>query len=125
LISPSNLITTIKLISNLWQRDAINKNAKLIAEKAGRLYDKMVGFVDNMKKVGDNISKANESWNDAYGQLFKGHGNLINQAESIKLLGAKTGQKKFPDALINEALSIDSLMIDRSDAEDNIVTSNL
>ena len=114
LISPSNLITTIKLISNMWQRDAINKNAKLIAEKAGRLYDKMVGFVENMKKVGDSLGKANETWNDAYGQLYKGHGNMINQAESIKNLGAKAGQKKFPDAIINEALSGEPLTLDDS-----------
>ncbi|QEC55284.1 DNA recombination protein RmuC [Flavisolibacter ginsenosidimutans] len=111
LISPSNLITTIKLISNLWQRDAINKNAKLIAEKAGRLYDKLVGFVDNMKKVGDSLNKANDSWKDAYGQLYKGHGNLINQAESIKTLGIKTGTKAFPAEIISEAAFADTLTL--------------
>jgi DNA recombination protein RmuC len=110
LISPSSLITTIKLISNLWQRDAINKNARLIAEKAGRLYDKLVGFVDNMKRVGDCIGKANETWQVAYGQLYTGHGNLVNQAEAIKNLGAKSGNKRFPDAIINEALSNDPLL---------------
>lgn len=111
LISPSNLITTIKLISNLWQRDAINKNAKLIAEKAGRLYDKLVGFVDNMKKVGDSLNKANDSWKDAYGQLYKGHGNLINQAESIKALGIKTGTKAFPSEIVSEAVFAETLPV--------------
>lgn len=117
LISPSNLITTIKLISNLWQRDAINKNAKLIAEKAGRLYDKMVGFLDNMNKVEDCLKKANENFSHAYGQLYKGHGNMIRQAEAIKALGAKTGTKKFPDALINEALANDTLALDATPGE--------
>lgn len=118
LISSSNLIATIKLISDLWQRDAINKNAKQIADKAGRLYDKMVGFVENMKKVGDSIGKANETWKEAYGQLYSGHGNMINQAHSIKLLGAKTGNKKLPEALLNDATFEEQIPIEIPIEED-------
>jgi DNA recombination protein RmuC len=116
LISPSNLIATIKLISDLWQRAAINKNAKQIAEKAARLYDKLAGFVENMKKAGDNLSKATESWKQAYGQLYNGHGNAIVLAASIKAMGAKT-KNKLPDAIVNDALLSDRMATDSAASE--------
>jgi DNA recombination protein RmuC len=111
LISPTNLIAAMKLIADMWQRDTINKEAHLIAEKAGRLYDKLVLFVENFEKVGGQLTKAYDSWNDAYKQLSKGKGNLISQAEQMKMSKAKAS-KALPAALVEEALIEDDKILE-------------
>lgn len=102
LISPTNLIAAMKIVSDMWQRDNINKEAHNIAERAGRLYDKLVLFVENFQKVGNQMDKARETWDDAYKQLTRGKGNLISQAEQMKEYKIKTG-KSLPAQLIAEA----------------------
>jgi DNA recombination protein RmuC len=104
LISPTNLVAAMKLVSDMWQRDAINRDAHRIAEKAGKLYEKLVGFVDNFERVGQQLEKANSTWNDAYKQLSKGKGNIISKAEEIKGLKANT-QKSLPQSLVDEAMA--------------------
>lgn len=96
LISPANLIPAMKLIADMWQRDQVNKQAHLIAGKAGRLYDKLALFVENFERVGSQLHKARETWDDAYKQLSKGKGNLVSQAEQLKDYGVKTGKEIAP-----------------------------
>jgi DNA recombination protein RmuC len=108
LISPTNLIAAMKLVSDMWQRDAINRDAHMIAEKAGKLYDKLVIFVENFDKVGVQIEKAHSTWQDAHKQLSRGRGNLISQAEQMKQYRA-TASKSLPHGLIEEGLAEDSL----------------
>ena len=55
LLSPTNLIAYLKLISDVWKRADQNANALEIAERGGKLYDKFVSFVENLEKVGKNI----------------------------------------------------------------------
>jgi DNA recombination protein RmuC len=50
--NPSNLITSLKLIADLWKREYQNRNSMEIAERGAKLYDKFVGFVENLEKVG-------------------------------------------------------------------------
>ena len=88
LISPTNLITSLKLIQDLWKRDAQNKNAMEIAERGGKLYDKFVGFSDTLQKVGNQIDSAKDSYNKAYGQLCKS-GGIVRQVEMLQNLGVK------------------------------------
>ncbi|MDH8701374.1 DNA recombination protein RmuC [Dysgonomonadaceae bacterium PH5-43] len=90
LISPTNLIASLKLIADLWKREYQNRNAQQIAERGAALYDKFVGFVDNLNIVGVYLDKAQKSYNEAYNQLKEGKGNLISQAEKLKELGIKT-----------------------------------
>jgi len=111
LISPTNLITAMKLVDDMWQRDAINRDAHMIAEKAGKLYDKLVGFVENFDRVGEQINKAHATWAEAYGQLSKGRGNLISQAEQMKQYKAKTN-KSLPHKLSEEGLAEDRQTIE-------------
>lgn len=96
LMNPTNLITSLKLISDLWKREYQNQNAIAIAERGGKLYDKFVGFVNNMEKIGDHLTKAQKSYSDAYGQLNSGKDNLVRQATKLKELGVKT-KKELPD----------------------------
>ncbi|MCF6364843.1 MAG: DNA recombination protein RmuC [Bacteroidales bacterium] len=95
LISPTNLITALKLVKDLWKREDQNRNAFEIAERGGRLYDKFVSFIENLEDIGKNINKANDSYENALKQLKTGKGNIIGQVEKLKELGVKT-QKSIP-----------------------------
>lgn len=102
LISPTNLIAAIKLVSELWKKDEINKNAVRISERGTALYEKFVGFVENLQSVGDQISKSQRSYEEAMKQLRDGSGNLIGQAEKLRKLGLQP-KKLLPENLVDEA----------------------
>lgn len=96
LISPTNLITALKLISDLWKREYQSRHAMEIAERGGKLYDKFVVFVEHMRKMGDYVDKSQKSYNDAMRSLCEGNGNLMTQANQLKDLGVKA-KKSLPE----------------------------
>jgi len=100
LLSPTNLITSLKLIVDLWKREYQNRNAIEIAERGAKLYDKFVGFVSNLEDVGDHLEKAKGKYDEAYKQLSTGNDNLVLQASKLKNLGLKT-KKDLPKELLN------------------------
>ena len=87
LLSPTNLITSLKLIVDLWKREYQNQNAIEIAERGAKLYDKFVGFVSNLDDVGEHLDKAQGKYAEAYKQLSTGNDNLVLQATKLKSLG--------------------------------------
>jgi DNA recombination protein RmuC len=103
LVSPSTLLATLRIINNIWRYEDQNKNALIIAKKAGDLYDKFVGFVEALEDVGHKIGKAQESYKTARDRLVKGRGNLVRKTEELKQLGAKA-QKELPEGLVVQAL---------------------
>ncbi|WP_089692711.1 DNA recombination protein RmuC [Chryseobacterium culicis] len=106
LLNPSNLITSLKLIADLWKREYQNRNSIEIAERGARLYDKFVGFVDNLEKVGRNLDQAKNVFNDAYKQLHTGNDNLVIQTQKLKSLGIKN-KKDLPQSLIDNSSFIE------------------
>lgn len=102
LISPTNLIAALKLIVDLWKREYQNRNAIEIAERGAKLYDKFVGFIANLEKVGKNLEQAQNAYNDAYKQLSTGNDNLVLQTRKLKELGVKA-KKELPASLLEEA----------------------
>jgi DNA recombination protein RmuC len=100
LLNPTNLITSLKLIVDLWKREYQNQNAIEIADRGAKLYDKFVGFVDNLKGVGDNLSKAQGKYDEAFKQLSTGNDNLVLQATKLKTLGLKP-KKELPKDIEN------------------------
>lgn len=84
LMNPTNLITALKLIEDLWKREYQNQNAIEIANRGEKLYKKFVGFVGNLEKVGENIGRAKTAYDAAYGQLSTGSDNLVRQATKLK-----------------------------------------
>jgi len=98
LMNPTNLITSLKLIVDLWKREYQNENAIEIANRGAKLYDKFVGFVKNLEDVGTHISKAQGKYDDAYKQLSTGNDNLVLQATKLKSLGVKN-KKDLPNGL--------------------------
>lgn len=53
------------------------------------MYDKFVGFVSDLQKVGDSLEKSQKAYGEAMGKLTTGNGNLVNRVENLKKLGAK------------------------------------
>ncbi|WP_394331177.1 DNA recombination protein RmuC [Chryseobacterium luteum] len=100
LLNPSNLITSLKLIADLWKREYQNRNSMEIADRGAKLYDKFVGFVENLEKVGKNLDQAKNVYNDAYKQLSTGNDNLVIQTQKLKSLGIKN-KKDLPQSLID------------------------
>ena len=82
----------LKTIANVWAVARRNQNAELIADRAGKLYDKVYGFVQSMERVGERLDQAQDSYSQAFSQLSKGRGNLISQVDSLKNLGAKASK---------------------------------
>ncbi|MCL8536539.1 DNA recombination protein RmuC [Chryseobacterium gallinarum] len=102
LLNPSNLITSLKLIADLWKREYQNRNSLEIAERGARLYDKFVGFVENLERVGRNLDQAKNVYNEAYKQLHTGNDNLVLQTQKLKSLGIKN-KKDLPPSLIDNS----------------------
>jgi len=102
LLNPSNLITSLKLIADLWKREYQNRNSMEIAERGAKLYDKFVGFVDNLEKVGRNLDQAKNVYNEAYKQLSTGNDNLVIQTQKLKSLGIKN-KKDLPQSMIDNS----------------------
>lgn len=92
MVSPSHLISVVKLISQLWARDNQSKNAIAIAEEAGKMYDKLVGFIADLDAVGKALENAQKVHSDAKKKLFDGRGNLVGRAQKVKELGAKASK---------------------------------
>jgi DNA recombination protein RmuC len=90
LVSPSTLLATLRTIASIWKIEMQNKNSEEIARQAGALYDKFVGFVDDLGKIGEQLSRTQKSYDDAYKKLTAGSGNLIGRAEKLRELGVKT-----------------------------------
>ena len=99
-VSPTMLLTTLKLAQNLWRLDQQNQNAVEIAEKAGALYDKFVNFVTDLEDVGAGIDSTKKRYDKAHNKLRSGTGNLIRRVEDLKTLGAKTSKKLEHEALL-------------------------
>ncbi len=98
LVSPSTLMVTLRTIKNLWRYADQNRNAQLIADKAGALYDQFVLYVEALDDVGRHLDKSKDAWDTARKRLTGGRGNLVRRTEELKKLGAKT-KKSLPDDL--------------------------
>lgn len=98
-VSPTMLLTTLKLAQNLWRLDQQNRNAVEIAEKAGALHDKFVNFVDDLEDIGSRLDSTKKSYDDAHKKLRSGKGNLVRRVEMLRTLGAKTSKKLEYEAL--------------------------
>ena len=89
-VSGSSLMLTLMLIQELWKKENRSKNQLELVERAGRLHDKVVLFLDSFTTVGFELGQATDAYEKAVEQLSRGSGNVIRQTEMLKELGAKT-----------------------------------
>lgn len=99
--TPTTLMIALRTVANVWQVERRNRNADLIAQRAGKIYDKLVGFMDEMADLGIRLKQAQSSYDDAMTKLTSGKGNLTTQVAQLKELGAKTG-KSLPAHLLDD-----------------------
>lgn len=102
IVCPSTLLATVRTVAHLWRQEHQNRNAQEIARQCAALYDKFVGFVEDLDKVGQRLEQAQISYADAVGKLKTGRGNLIRTAENVKKLGVKPN-KSLPSKLTDVA----------------------
>lgn len=102
IITPTTLLATLRTIENIWRYERQNENARAIADKAGILYDKIRGFVDDLDRLGRQLSTVNATYDSVMNKLTRGNGNLIRQASSFVDLGVKV-KKPFPKSITEQA----------------------
>jgi len=101
IVSPSTLLATLRTIASIWKQENQTKNAIEIASQGGALYDKFVGFVKDLEKIGVNLKQTQGVYEDAMNKLKDGKGNLVSRAENIRKLGAKS-KNSLPDKYLSE-----------------------
>ena len=117
LVGPSNLLASLRLVAQIWRTEAQTTNAKAIADRGAALYDKFVGFTEDLARVGDHLDRAQKAQHDAVRKLAQGPGNLVRQAEMLRQLGVAPS-KKLPAALQDTSAPDEDGADDGSDAPD-------
>ncbi len=103
LLSPTNFLATMRTVGSVWAVHRQNNNAQEIARRAGLLYDKFAGFVENLQQVGERLNQAQQSYEAAFGQLSTGPGNLLRQTEMLRKLGARNTKTIDPQRLTDDS----------------------
>ena len=101
IISPTHLMSVIRLVEQVWRHDKQNRNALEIARQAGLMLDKFNGFLADMEKIEKSLGAAGDACRSAFAKLSSGPGNLIGKARSITALGAKA-KKALPERFVAE-----------------------
>jgi DNA recombination protein RmuC len=107
LASPSTLLFVLRTVAHLWRTERQELNAKQIADRGAELYDKLVGFVTDLEKVGTAIDSARSTFDGALSKLSSGKGNAIRQAEMLRSLGVKP-KKQLPAGALAAAFADDA-----------------
>jgi DNA recombination protein RmuC len=99
LMSPSTLLFVVRTVAHLWRQERQKQNVADIVNRGAELYDKLTGFVDDLKSVGAGLESAQKSYGNALSKFSTGKGNVIRQAEMLKGLGVKP-KKSLPSELL-------------------------
>ncbi|MDE7125000.1 MAG: DNA recombination protein RmuC, partial [Muribaculaceae bacterium] len=100
-ISPTHLISVMKLLEQLWQHDRQSRNAVDIAKKAGAMYDKFAGFLTDLSKIRKALDSATLAYDESIKKLDTGKGSILRSAQSLKEMGAKAS-KSLPEQFDTE-----------------------
>lgn len=96
IVSPSTLLATLRTVANIWRQEYQNRNVQKIAEEAGAMYEKFVGFTEAMIDLGKRLDSSKELYSDAMKRLSTGPGNVIKRIENLKKLGLKVNKEINP-----------------------------
>ena len=101
-VTPTTLLATLRTIENIWRYERQNENARIIAEKAGTVYDKVRGLVEDLEKLGNQLATVHKTYDGVMNKLTLGNGNLIRQTSSFVDLGVKV-KKTLPKSITEKA----------------------
>ncbi|MBN2644785.1 MAG: DNA recombination protein RmuC [Desulfuromonadaceae bacterium] len=101
-VTPTTLLATLRTVENIWRYERQNQNAQAIAERAGAVYDKLRGFIEDMEKLGAQLSTLDQTYHGAMNKLCQGRGNLVSQASRFVDLGVKV-RKPLPKTVLERA----------------------
>jgi len=101
-VTPSTLLATLRTVENIWRYERQSQNARLIADRAGAVYDKLRVFVEAMEKLGGQLHTAQGSYDNAMNTLTRGRGNLISQANRFVELGVRV-KRELPKGILDQA----------------------
>ncbi|RCU45476.1 DNA recombination protein RmuC [Corallincola holothuriorum] len=107
LVSPTNLLVALRTVNNIWRYEYQNQNAKLIADKAAAMYDKLRLFVDELQKLGKGLEQAQLSYETSLKRLASGRGNLLSQAEGLRDLGVTAKKAIDPEWLQQKGVVVE------------------
>lgn len=110
LVSPSTLLFVVRTVAHLWRQEQQTRNSQDIAKRGAELYDRLVGFVEDLQSVGTHLGRAQSSFESAQKKLAVGKGNVIRQAEMLKELGVKPS-KGLPSSLVDMSAPSDGLIL--------------
>lgn len=97
--SPTNLFALLKMVADMWRRDAQSKNQAEIVDKATKLYDQLVAFTESLEGVGTALDQARTKYDDAYKRLRTGNNNIVRLGERLRKLGLPTKKRQSAKAL--------------------------
>lgn len=93
LVSPTTLLVALRTVHNLWRYEYQNRNALEISAVAGKMVDKLAGFVGDLEDIRAALARADKAWDAAHNKLVGGKGNVIRQAQRVVDLGVKATKK--------------------------------
>lgn len=99
LMSPTNLISALRLSLDLWKRENQVKNVQDIIKRGTSLYEKIAGFTDTFLRIGDSLTGLQKDYDKAYGQLSTGRGSVVTQAEQLSKMSL-TPKKRISSRLL-------------------------
>lgn len=108
IVSPSNLLATLRTIDSMWINQKQQENAIEIARQAAALYNKFRGFVEDLILIGKKMDEGKKAYEESMKKLVEGKGNLVISVEKLKRLGVKA-EKSIPDSVIQRASLIEDL----------------
>lgn len=98
-VSPTLLLPSLQLIKTVWRQEYQNRHVLEIAKRAGDLYDKFVGFTDDLLTLGRHLDSSKKFYEESMKKLSVGNGNLVSKVENLKKLGAKADKAMDPKLL--------------------------
>ncbi|MDE5594894.1 MAG: DNA recombination protein RmuC, partial [Muribaculaceae bacterium] len=65
IVSPTHLVSVVKLVEMLWRQDKQNRNAIEIAELGAKMLDKLSNFLSDLGKIKRNLESAQKAYDSA------------------------------------------------------------
>lgn len=105
--SPTNLFALLKMVGDMWRRDAQTKNQAEIVDKATKLYEQLVAFTEQLEGIGSALDSAKSRYDEAYKRLHTGNNNIVRLGERLRKLGLPTKKQQSAKALAEADVEAD------------------